>query len=445
MNIASIRPSTVDGIKQLAKKIKRESNSTHNNALDLASHQAGFENFVHARRRFAAGQLTGLLANAEIQPVYPIYLSAHWYASRRESPEQQRRAGRETLQVNLSRPLPEVVAKHRVTSARGLGWFRMEYTDHLEHLTNLESIEKARERLVEAARSLRFMEATGLQPASTKQHRDAIRALDDFPCADHTSGWMDPIGGSCILLDEPYGRTIADHRNERQVWLATRNLHMLTPSWDGLYYPGECPPHLISSDAALLHRIAAALSTVIPCHLPEPWPHETGIYGDDYVSPQRQADGKHRKPRPGPSYRDYKGARPYGGAPGIRSRWRPAKPMSLERHRQLGALMKRLSGVPLSWRVRLEMSHQRSLLEDWALAEHRTEHGPSVADDLYYGHSGGPALSTRVEQLEALTLAKALVEQGYSDCKPRRELIAALDSAVAETAATPERKTNSRR
>lgn len=41
MQIASIRPSTVDGIKQLAKKIKRERNTSHTEALNLASRQAG--------------------------------------------------------------------------------------------------------------------------------------------------------------------------------------------------------------------------------------------------------------------------------------------------------------------------------------------------------------------------------------------------------------------
>lgn len=445
MNIASIRPSTVDGIKQLAKKIKRERNTSHNEALDLASRQAGFENYVHARRRLAAGHPAVLLAATGGRRVFPVFLSAHWYMPRRISPELERRAGREILQINLSRPLPEVVAKHRVSAGRGLGWFRMEYADHLEHRTNLNSIENAREKLLEAVRSLRFMEATGLQPATTMQHREAMRTLDGFPGKDHASEWFDPASGGWIFLDEPYERSISGHRDERLAWLKRRDMHMLIPSWKGIYYPGECQPHLISSDATLLHRIATALSTVAPFPLPEPWPHETGLYGDDYVSAQRLADGKSRKPRPGPSYRDYKGATPYGGAPGIPSRWRPAKPMPLELHRQLGELMQRLSGAPLSWRVSSKLGVQRSLLEDWALLEHRAEHGPSVADDLYYGGPSRQALVTRAEQLAALAKAKTLVERGYSDCKPRRELIAALDAAAAETATMSERQTSSRR
>lgn len=107
--------------------------------------------------------------------------------------------------------------------------------------------------------------------------------------------------------------------------------------------------------------------------------------------------------------------------------------------------MQDLAGIPLSFRMGSKLSVQRSLLEDWALAEHRLEHGLSVADDLYYGGPSRPGPVTREECLEALSKAKALVEQGYNDCKPRRELIAVLDAAAAETVAMPERKSSSRR
>ena len=69
MLITSIRPSTVDGIKQLAKKIKRERSTTHTEALDAASRQAGYENFVHARRQLSTPETES----------FPVYLSIHWY------------------------------------------------------------------------------------------------------------------------------------------------------------------------------------------------------------------------------------------------------------------------------------------------------------------------------------------------------------------------------
>jgi len=44
-------PSTIGGIKRLAKQLKRQSKDlSHLAALDMASRQAKFENFKHAHR-----------------------------------------------------------------------------------------------------------------------------------------------------------------------------------------------------------------------------------------------------------------------------------------------------------------------------------------------------------------------------------------------------------
>ncbi|WP_181008538.1 hypothetical protein [Sphingomonas montanisoli] len=44
------RPMSIPGIKSLAKTIKRAEGIQHARALDVAAKQAGYENFVHARR-----------------------------------------------------------------------------------------------------------------------------------------------------------------------------------------------------------------------------------------------------------------------------------------------------------------------------------------------------------------------------------------------------------
>ena len=107
--------------------------------------------------------------------------------------------------------------------------------------------------------------------------------------------------------------------------------------------------------------------------------------------------------------------------------------MPLEMHRQLGALMQQLGASGgFGVRVRDKFIRQWSQLEDWALAEHAREHGPSVGDGLYYGASDVRLLNTGGERLRALIEAKELVERGYADCKPRRNLLSALDAAIAE-------------
>lgn len=422
MVISSIRPSTVDGIKQLAKKIKRERSITHTTALDVASRQAGFENFVHARRQLGARK-----------PVFSVYLSIHWYVPRNSVPVTGIRGGLEVLEVSLSRPLPDLVAKHRVSSGRGLAAFRMEYRDHLEYETNAQSKEDAQNRLLTAERGLRFIEATGLQPVTTQKHRDAARYLDDLPGRDHVSQWFDPESDAVVLLDEPYKRAIEDRQGERREWVKARGAHMLSPAWEGIYRPGNCPPHLISSDEKLLERLSASLARLAPQAVSADWKLPSRIYGEDFISPARIADMKPRKARPGPSYRDYMGARPFGGAPGIRSRWRPVQTLPIDQHVELGKLLQTLIHGRWSNRVRDKLDHHRSELEDWMFSEH----GSSPPDDVYYGRDHETYVDAN-ERRTALAKAKKIVERGYNECKPRRLLMAALDAALDEISAAPE-------
>lgn len=53
----TIKPTTLEGIKGLAKQIKKRDGVTHTQALELAAKQAGYENFTHARKAFDKAQL----------------------------------------------------------------------------------------------------------------------------------------------------------------------------------------------------------------------------------------------------------------------------------------------------------------------------------------------------------------------------------------------------
>lgn len=427
MNTANIRPSTVDGIKQLAKKIAREHSISHTLALEVASRQAGYENFVHAKRQLQAGAK---------QNRYAVFLSIHWHAPRVLKGEPRPtgpRAGREILRVDLARALPDIVAKHRVSHGRGLHGFRMEYEDHLEHQTNVEGQSTARGLLLKAARSLRFMEATGLQPVSTKKYDEISLQLTKMPGKDHASDWFDPATEGYVCLDEPYAAAIKRRLSEREGWLESNGLKMICPAWEGIYYAGECTPHLISADSVLLERVARALAQVQAVAEPEAWPHETGICNDDFVSPKREADGKKRRRRPGQSWGDHNGASPYGGQPGVRSNWRPAKPMPFDFHDRLGSLMQGLS-IGFSARVSKKLSALRSDLEDWSLMEHKDTHG-DAAYDMYYGRSNIEYADTDVKRLDMLTTARSIIAGGYDDCKPRRKALEVIDAALSEAEA----------
>lgn len=429
MTLASIRPSNVGGIKQLAKKISHERGITYTKALDEASRQAGYENFVHARRQIK--KQPGL--DPASVHLFPVYLSAHWQGPHRNADGTKAagpRYGREVLRIDLARPLPAIVARHRVQRARALSGFRAEYADHLEHRTDLHGQKAARDALAAAARCLRFMEATGLQPVSTQRCRDALRPLSDLPGRAHVIQWFDPVTLECILFDEPYAGTLPHHAAKRLKWLENEGMHEIPLRWEGLCLPGECAPRLVGPDEHVLRRIAANVDVIVPVGDTRLLAFETGSYGDDFVSPQRQIARTPRRPRPGPSWKNHKGAAPYGGAPGIRSRWRPAKSMPLELHKKLGPVLQRLSSGG-SWAVNDRLRVVRSNLEEWVIKEHGIEH-PNLVHEIYYDGPTHSFYRAGDERLGALKQSRSIVERGYDDCKPRRELLAALDEAIAD-------------
>lgn len=432
MKTANIRPSSLDGLKKLAKKLKQERCIPHTEALELASRQSGYQSFVHARRSLA--DAIGGAAAAS----YPVFLTAHWYERRSgvinsrglnaNAPggAPRRRAGRELLQVRLSRPLPSIVTKQRVGKARGLGTFVMEYDDHLEMHYLADSQQRARELLLLAERALRFMEVTGLQPVSLQVHRQRLRSLDNLPGHDHTSDWFDATSGAVAMLDEPYPAALKSNAVERTVRLAGTDFTEISLLWEGLHNPGLTKPFLLSNDQSLLARVSAAVAGLPRYEFPTTWPSETGAQGDAFVSPQRIRDSKPRRPIPNASYTNRMGATPYGGSFGTPSRWRPMEPMEPALHMELGSILYRLSGFDVPWKVHERLhTHFRSELENWANYEHP---GQDIGYQAYYGQEALMRFKTPQQHLEGIKRAKEIVEAGYKDCKPRRELLAVIDA-----------------
>lgn len=328
----SARPSTVSGIKRLAKAIRRDNAVSYSTALDLAAQECGYENFHHGRR--ALQRLSS--ESPAIQRSYSIYLSIYW----RDQTKQPREGGLETLKIELASPLRSILQKHQVNWARGLEGYFIEYEDHLEMRGDVDSQVRARELLYRAALSLQFMDATGLRPATTRAQREKMQVVEGLPHRDHISRWLAP-SGQCVILDEPYGHvTKEDAVKLRAAWLDRHGLHMARPAWSGLYVPGESVPHLISADTELLDQIARtveALPTDSSSTLRE-WQGISGDYFSQFVSPARQAAGAKRKPRPGTTYGWSKNAITYFQRPGYQPRRRPDQAMSLADHVALGKL-----------------------------------------------------------------------------------------------------------
>lgn len=406
MSSISAVPSTLDGVKRLAKTIKREQVVPHHEALELAAKRAGYQNYRHALSQLSHKARTA-------RPTYPIYLSAYW--------AQRGGAGRETLTIRLPKPLDQIIAPRQVNHARNLVNFKMEASDHLERKADLDSQTQAHKELFAAARTLEFMAATGLVPATNQKQYAPMRIVRGVPRLDHPSAWIHIESGSWVYMDEPYSKPGVESRAE---WASANGIAMVQPPWAGIYNPGMSVPYLFSSDAKLLQTIA---QQVCDLHLGAEdtiWDGESGPYSSQFVSPARAANGKKRRARPMPSYRERKGALPYGASRGGEtSLWRPVKRMSLEMHLQLGPVMAALNGG-FNGVASGIIGRVRSTLDDWLQMEYPGEDEMTSAQfhDAYYGTHREP-VEGQQNQLAALDCAIGLLRSGYADCAPRNEMI----------------------
>lgn len=427
----SVLPSTITGIKRLARSICRQDQIQHSQALEVAAKRCGYESFHHARRSLERVTATGHSSKS-----YSIYLSAYW----RDTSTKPAAAGLETVKVELPRPLLSFLRKHQCDSARNLGGFYIEYEDHLEMRSNMESQGRARELLSRAVQTLHFIEATGLSPATTKPQRKCMELLDKLPERDHQSCWTS-ADGQWLVLDEPYGHAVGSPYHEpRKNWVSAHNLFWATPDWGGLYLPGSAIPHLITADEELLHQVVQAVQSLPPhsTESGESWFGESRNYHTQFVSPAREASGAKRKPRLGTTYGYSKNAIEYRRRPGYKPLWRPDQSMSSANHIAAGEEFKRLSFSRMAYAAKKKLGEMRSELEDWMYAEvswdGRTT--TSAENDAYYGSSGIARYDTVEEQLSAIDRIHSILVSSYPPCTPLRAMLKQLASARIHTQAS---------
>lgn len=428
VSVSDTLPKTIQGIKKRAKKICLPGQK-HVEALDIVARELGYRDYYQAQHMLASGEV--LPETAVHQSRHSIFLSAYW----RDTDTRPRSAGCETLEVFLPRPLNTIVSKHQATYARNLEGFRQEAPDHLEMISNASSQARAWELLVRAALTLQFMEVSGLRPATSQKERQALELLSGFPSKDHASLWIDSASGMWVALDEPYG-----HVNElsmvekRAAWITEKSLHLTKPAWAGLYYPDNAVPHLISPAEGLLRKVTVSLEGLSPiAAVPSeelPWTGISEPYNARFTSPARKAVGVARRARPGTTYGFSKGAVEYHREAGYPLLWRPEKPLSQTDHKRIGTELQCLMISPMPFKAYQKIRTWCSTLENWMYSEYREADREKSFDDIYYG--GEPSVyATVLDQVSALKRIREIVIDGYSECKPRRDLLKDLEIATA--------------
>lgn len=163
----NISPKTIDGIKSLAKAIKKREGIKHAEALDQAALQAGYSNFRNAQRNiFPKNSSLGKVS---------VFISAAW------RDRSTKTSGQEVLELHFDTQILESLKPSNLKNCNYLWHFKIRASDHLEMKTNTDSQYRARQSIVQAARALQFISATGLRPSrsSTKavannNHYDAL-------------------------------------------------------------------------------------------------------------------------------------------------------------------------------------------------------------------------------------------------------------------------------
>lgn len=299
---STVRPSTLDGIKRLAKSIKRDQHCNHSTALNIAAQQAGFSNFKHAQNSIKPSVKT-----IALQSTHCIFISMSWWD------KQSNIRGCELLNVPLSRPLQSLISPSHLGLHKDLYHFRQDAHDHLDSTKCAAGQDDAREYICTAARVIQFIDATDLRPS--KSHSRVYprsNSNNRIPKQDHYTSWYHPETKTYILADEPYGPAVQSLSDieARTAWAIKHEFVLVKSLWQGMYNPsGNSELYLAApkSQANLIDKIVHALNLLPTPYLVENWQGKSLDSISDFNSPstvekaaihtQASAPREEQKPR----------------------------------------------------------------------------------------------------------------------------------------------------
>ncbi|VBT33959.1 Uncharacterised protein [Burkholderia pseudomallei] len=427
----AIRPSTLDGIKRLAKSLKVSRNIQHARALDEAALAAGFQNFRHASNVLQrAPQIERLKAK------YPIFLTAYWKNATDDE------IYRETLTILMSAPWGELVTWSQLKNHRALADFRAAGPDHLARERLLRKQSDARSVVCAAARVLQFIDATKLRPSKSHSrvfpHGESSNAI---PGRDHYSTWYDHETKRYLFVDEPYEKAAESEKQQREAWALHHGFAIIKPEWAGMYAPNVGSRLYLVGDKAKgipLQPIADALNKLPAPITEDTWDGESAPMTPFFVSPGSIAKAaaerdKQQAPRQSNGQRNSVGYVQTFVGP----RRRPKARMPIEVHAEVGRLLKSVVIATYHRKgVYNRVNAIRSELDEWTQREYdRAELPDGQFFDLYYHESGSTysrslTEAERESHMQSLREARQLLGTHYPDCPPLRSLLKKVDAAT---------------
>lgn len=225
MDYSRIQPQSVDGLKRLAKRIKKDAGIPHATALDVAAQQAGFQNFVHFRNQVENGNNVD-----EVE----VLLTSRW-----RNPRSRGDFGTLEARILLSRPIPNIVTGYGIEICPRLGSYKLR--DGLTLADQRLNPDKtiALRYLGQAARTLQFIDATGLKPARARRSENILypssHRREELPKADHASFWREPRTDRILCMNEPYWSP-DQPITEQQAWANRNGFGIQRLDWGSLYW-----------------------------------------------------------------------------------------------------------------------------------------------------------------------------------------------------------------
>lgn len=421
------KPTTVGGIKSLAKHLKRQGDIPYLKALDDAARVAGYHNYQNANRQLETS--TQLVEN---------FITAHWNDPQRKPGE--KRAGRMTLKIELPGLMGELFSKGEIAALPRSGRTRLVTLDQVVMDNSVHSKDRAKDVLYMAARHLYFMLATGLRPPIGKNRIPRrYKSLPDIPEKDHSYGWMHPDSGTYVITDEPYQARMEfnDHQVERDRWSETHAWDIKLTAWSGLWNPGMTELYVASERASKLDLDALVnIINTMPENMNEAsWEISEGSWGDVFKSPLvvTQQDMKRARAKDTVYAFQSKKTIPMGW--NASSDRRPAGNMSVKNHKLAGQLIKTVMwSSTCSHKAHYMLNSVRSKLEDWMSHETRNNR---ISDDeffdIYYrGHEQEGRIADKASTPKGcqslLGELKRLLKKNYPDSEPLRRIMKKIDA-----------------
>ncbi|WP_371349238.1 hypothetical protein [Ancylobacter sp. IITR112] len=238
-DINSQFPKTVSGLKRKARRISRRENIPYHDALDWAARQSGALSYQYFLRLYSSDQ-------SVIPLRHEIILEQDWGESQLGTTQ------RVALRLPLSRSVDDL-------PCRGIGRLpririrRRKGNRFLIEASNFSQEEFARSDLTRVARTIQFVDATGLVPANSRSWRRA--PTPRYRGMDHQSAWMNPETGKPIHIDEPYinppGWFAGTFDECGQPWCQTNDYEWRRPKWAGMYFPEDWCDFILMSHKTL--------------------------------------------------------------------------------------------------------------------------------------------------------------------------------------------------